>query len=152
MEWDLLFGLLLLLVAASLTTSGWLLFSECEWEPLNSLQFPLLFICLSSFSFNRFVGVGEASFISLAAPYIDDSAPAARVCFRCWYSFGFFSFVCYDAKLVDPFVLFFQKNLWLGLFYMCIPAGVALGYVFGGYVSIMFDSFSVYFKCSALYV
>ncbi|CAH2043307.1 unnamed protein product [Thlaspi arvense] len=55
-------------------------------------------------AFRMFVGVGEASFISLAAPYIDDSAPAAR------------------------------KNLWLGLFYMCIPAGVALGYVFGGYV------------------
>ncbi|ESQ31283.1 hypothetical protein EUTSA_v10004075mg [Eutrema salsugineum] len=54
--------------------------------------------------FRMFVGVGEASFISLAAPYIDDSAPVAR------------------------------KNLWLGLFYMCIPAGVALGYVFGGYV------------------
>uniref|UniRef100_A0A1J3IV72 Putative sphingolipid transporter spinster-like protein 1 n=1 Tax=Noccaea caerulescens TaxID=107243 RepID=A0A1J3IV72_NOCCA len=54
--------------------------------------------------FRMFVGVGEASFISLAAPYIDDSAPAAR------------------------------KNLWLGWFYMCIPAGVALGYVFGGYV------------------
>ncbi|KAJ0265196.1 hypothetical protein HA466_0015330 [Hirschfeldia incana] len=54
--------------------------------------------------FRMFVGVGEASFISLAAPYIDDSAPGAR------------------------------KNLWLGLFYMCIPAGVALGYVVGGYV------------------
>jgi MFS family permease len=54
--------------------------------------------------FRMFVGVGEASFISLAAPYIDDSAPVAR------------------------------KNFWLGLFYMCIPAGVALGYVFGGYI------------------
>ena len=31
--------------------------------------------CLS-----RLVGVGEASFISLAAPFIDDHAPAARVC------------------------------------------------------------------------
>lgn len=36
-------------------------------------------------SFNQFsvlyrlVGVGEASFISLAAPFIDDSAPAAQV-------------------------------------------------------------------------
>lgn len=31
--------------------------------------------CLS-----RLVGVGEASFISLAAPFIDDHAPAAQVC------------------------------------------------------------------------
>ncbi|XP_028126698.1 probable sphingolipid transporter spinster homolog 2 [Camellia sinensis] len=50
------------------------------------------------------VGVGEASFISLAAPFIDDNAP------------------------VD------QKTAWLGIFYMCIPAGVALGYVYGGLV------------------
>ncbi|KAG9134044.1 hypothetical protein Leryth_004747 [Lithospermum erythrorhizon] len=50
------------------------------------------------------VGVGEASFISLAAPFIDDNAPVA------------------------------QKNAWLGLFYMCIPSGVALGYVYGGLV------------------
>jgi hypothetical protein len=53
----------------------------------------------------RFVGVGEASFISLAAPFIDDNAPQE------------------------------QKAAWLGLFYMCIPSGVALGYVYGGYVS-----------------
>jgi hypothetical protein len=52
-----------------------------------------------------FVGVGEASFISLAAPFIDDNAPQE------------------------------QKAAWLGLFYMCIPSGVALGYVYGGYVS-----------------
>jgi len=51
-----------------------------------------------------FVGVGEASFISLAAPFIDDNAPQE------------------------------QKAAWLGLFYMCIPSGVALGYVYGGYV------------------
>ncbi|XP_075654547.1 putative sphingolipid transporter spinster homolog 2 [Castanea sativa] len=50
------------------------------------------------------VGVGEASFISLAAPFIDDHAPAA------------------------------QKTAWLATFYMCIPAGVALGYVYGGLV------------------
>ncbi|KAK9942845.1 hypothetical protein M0R45_008492 [Rubus argutus] len=48
------------------------------------------------------VGVGEASFISLAAPFIDDNAPAA------------------------------QKTLWLSTFYMCIPSGYALGYVYGG--------------------
>lgn len=27
------------------------------------------------------VGVGEASFISLAAPFIDDNAPVDQVCF-----------------------------------------------------------------------
>ncbi|XP_066343330.1 probable sphingolipid transporter spinster homolog 2 [Miscanthus floridulus] len=51
-----------------------------------------------------FVGVGEASFISLAAPFIDDNAPVA------------------------------QKTAWLGMFYMCIPTGIALGYVYGGLV------------------
>ncbi|XP_047337496.1 probable sphingolipid transporter spinster homolog 2 [Impatiens glandulifera] len=50
------------------------------------------------------VGVGEASFISLAAPFIDDNAPVA------------------------------QKTAWLGMFYMCIPAGIAVGYVYGGLV------------------
>ncbi|KFK34862.1 hypothetical protein AALP_AA5G203000 [Arabis alpina] len=66
--------------------------------------------CGSSFAFwfivlcRMFVGVGEASFISLAAPFIDDNAPQK------------------------------QKAAWLGVFYMCIPSGVALGYVYGGYV------------------
>ncbi|KAH1122812.1 hypothetical protein J1N35_005972 [Gossypium stocksii] len=50
------------------------------------------------------VGVGEASFISLAAPFIDDNAPIA------------------------------QKTAWLAIFYMCIPTGYALGYVYGGLV------------------
>ncbi|XP_010546360.1 PREDICTED: probable sphingolipid transporter spinster homolog 2 [Tarenaya hassleriana] len=50
------------------------------------------------------VGVGEASFISLAAPFIDDNAP------------------------VD------QKTAWLSIFYMCIPTGYAIGYVYGGLV------------------
>uniref|UniRef100_A0A0E0I4A7 Major facilitator superfamily (MFS) profile domain-containing protein n=1 Tax=Oryza nivara TaxID=4536 RepID=A0A0E0I4A7_ORYNI len=50
------------------------------------------------------VGVGEASFISLAAPFIDDNAPAA------------------------------QKTAWLAMFYMCIPTGIAVGYVYGGLV------------------
>uniref|UniRef100_A0A2N9HAV5 Endonuclease/exonuclease/phosphatase domain-containing protein n=1 Tax=Fagus sylvatica TaxID=28930 RepID=A0A2N9HAV5_FAGSY len=66
--------------------------------------------CGSSFDFwsiaicRMLVGVGEASFISLAAPFIDDHAPAA------------------------------QKTSWLATFYMCIPTGVALGYVYGGFV------------------
>lgn len=66
--------------------------------------------CGFSFSFwsisicRMLVGVGEASFISLAAPFIDDNAPVT------------------------------QKTAWLGIFYMCIPSGVALGYVYGGLV------------------
>ncbi|KAK6945890.1 Major facilitator superfamily [Dillenia turbinata] len=55
------------------------------------------------------VGVGEASFISLAAPFIDDNAPVT------------------------------QKMVWLGIFYMCLPSGYALGYVYGGLVG---DHFS----------
>ncbi|KAK7400410.1 hypothetical protein VNO78_11616 [Psophocarpus tetragonolobus] len=50
------------------------------------------------------VGVGEASFISLAAPFIDDNAPVS------------------------------QKTAWLAIFYMCIPAGYAIGYIYGGLV------------------
>ncbi|RDX96036.1 putative sphingolipid transporter spinster-like 2, partial [Mucuna pruriens] len=60
-----------------------------------------------SYAFNilhRLVGVGEASFISLAAPFIDDNAPVT------------------------------QKTAWLAIFYMCIPSGYALGYVYGGLV------------------
>ncbi|XP_074286009.1 putative sphingolipid transporter spinster homolog 2 [Silene latifolia] len=55
-------------------------------------------------AFRMLVGVGEASFISLAAPFIDDNAPAT------------------------------QKTAWLGLFYMCIPVGYAIGYIYGGLV------------------
>ncbi|KAK4801230.1 hypothetical protein SAY86_021717 [Trapa natans] len=55
------------------------------------------------------VGVGEASFISLAAPFIDDNAPIE------------------------------QKTAWLAIFYMCIPTGYALGYVYGGLVGSHFN-------------
>ncbi|KAK8472199.1 hypothetical protein PHAVU_002G138900 [Phaseolus vulgaris] len=71
--------------------------------------------CGSSFDFwsiaicRMLVGVGEASFISLAAPFIDDHAPTA------------------------------QKTAWLATFYMCIPAGTALGYVYGGFVGSQFN-------------
>ncbi|KAL0384367.1 UNVERIFIED_CONTAM: putative sphingolipid transporter spinster2 [Sesamum radiatum] len=72
-----------------------------------------LAVALCGFSFNfwsiavcrMLVGVGEASFISLAAPFIDDNAPVT------------------------------QRTAWLGLFYMCIPTGVAVGYVYGGVIS-----------------
>ncbi|CAA6657618.1 unnamed protein product [Spirodela intermedia] len=52
------------------------------------------------------VGVGEASFVSLAAPFIDDNAPSS------------------------------QKTAWLSIFYMCIPVGIAFGYVYGGLVGV----------------
>ncbi|GIL51235.1 hypothetical protein Vafri_7090, partial [Volvox africanus] len=52
-----------------------------------------------------FVGVGEASFVSLAAPFIDDFAPAA------------------------------QKARWFAAFYLCIPVGFAAGYIFGGAIT-----------------
>ncbi|KAK2373987.1 hypothetical protein P8452_46805 [Trifolium repens] len=81
--------------------------------------------CGSSFDFwsiaicRMLVGVGEASFISLAAPFIDDNAPVA------------------------------QKTAWLATFYMCIPAGTALGYVYGGLVGSIFN-WRVAFWCEAI--
>ncbi|OVA07335.1 Major facilitator superfamily [Macleaya cordata] len=66
--------------------------------------------CAGSFNYwsiaicRMLVGVGEASFISLASPFIDDNAPAAK------------------------------RTAWLALFYMCIPSGIAVGYVYGGLV------------------
>ncbi|KAF5833441.1 major facilitator superfamily domain-containing protein [Dunaliella salina] len=51
-----------------------------------------------------FVGVGEASFVSLAAPFIDDYAPVE------------------------------QKATWFAAFFLCIPAGFALGYISGGLI------------------
>ncbi|KAH0923020.1 hypothetical protein HID58_023038 [Brassica napus] len=62
-----------------------------------------------------FVGVGEASFVSLAAPFIDDNAPHAQVATSGMY-------------------MFTAKSAWLAMFYMCIPTGYALGYVYGGLV------------------
>lgn len=54
------------------------------------------------FMFRVFVGLGEASFCALAAPFIDDYAPSNK------------------------------KTTWLALFYLCIPLGVAGGVMFGG--------------------
>jgi MFS transporter, Spinster family, sphingosine-1-phosphate transporter len=50
------------------------------------------------------VGLGEASFVALAAPFIDDHAPKGK------------------------------KTIWLSYLYLCIPFGVALGIVYGGIV------------------
>lgn len=50
------------------------------------------------------MGVGEASFISLAAPCISDCAPRGKV------------------------------SLWLACFYLCIPVGFALGFIYGSVI------------------
>lgn len=33
----------------------------------------------------------------------------------------------------------YQKTVWLSIFYMCIPGGYAIGYVYGGVVSFSFS-------------
>lgn len=64
--------------------------------------FPYSFLILS-----RLVGVGEASFISLAAPFIDDNAPVAQVCFfpselshDFWLEECFYPLLCSYAGLL----------------------------------------------------
>ncbi|GFY89468.1 major facilitator superfamily protein [Actinidia rufa] len=59
----------------------------------------------------RLVGVGEASFISLAAPFIDDNAPVAQVAGHFSWRFAFFG----EAILMVPFVVlgFSMKPLQL---------------------------------------
>ncbi|KAK1567409.1 hypothetical protein Q3G72_011878 [Acer saccharum] len=37
---------------------------------------------------------------------------------------------------------FYQKTAWLSIFYMCIPTGYALGYVYGGLLSFLFLNLS----------
>ena len=61
-----------------------------------SLGFFSLLVCRMA------VGVGEASFVALASPFIDDNAPAEK------------------------------KTRWLATFYLCIPCGFALGFLYGG--------------------
>ena len=63
-----------------------------------SLSFGMLFLC------RCFVGLGEASFCSMASPFIDDVAPPGA------------------------------KTRWLGIFFLTIPVGVAFGFIFGGLV------------------
>nr|XP_043628326.1 probable sphingolipid transporter spinster homolog 2 [Erigeron canadensis] len=63
-----------------------------------SVDFWSLTIC------RMLIGVGEASFISLAAPFIDDNAP------------------------LD------QRSAWLGIFFVSTSVGNAIGYVYGGLV------------------
>ena len=51
------------------------------------------------------MGVGEASFISLAAPVLDDEAPRNL------------------------------RSVWLAIFYACISVGYAFGYTYGSFVT-----------------
>lgn len=39
------------------------------------------------------------------------------------------------VKASDTYWCMHQKTAWLAIFYMCIPTGYALGYVYGGLVS-----------------
>ena len=75
-----------------------------------SIWFVSVLGCAVSFGFwsllvcRMVVGVGEASFVALAAPFIDDYAPKDH------------------------------KTRWLAVFYACIPVGYALGFLYGGLV------------------
>ena len=64
----------------ALGTSGPFPFSACK---SNLRVFSIVFMILAHIvlSVARLVGVGEASFISLAAPFIDDNAPDTQVYF-----------------------------------------------------------------------
>eukprot|EP00775_Hariotina_reticulata_P010079 gene10079-10234_t len=68
------------------------------------------------------VGVGEASFVALAAPFIDDYAPAEH------------------------------KARWFATFYLCIPVGFAAGYIFGGVVAAALGWRAAFFIESAVMV
>lgn len=61
------------------------------------------------------VGVGEASYATLAPTIIDDIAPAGR------------------------------KNAWLSIFYLAIPVGSALGYLLGGFLEASFGWRAAFF-------
>jgi MFS family permease len=65
------------------------------------------------------VGVGEASYATLAPTIIDDLAPPAR------------------------------KNRWLAVFYVAIPVGSALGYLVGGQLEHAFGWRSAFFLAGA---
>eukprot|EP00743_Colponemidia_sp_Colp-15_P005004 GILK01005390.1.p1 GENE.GILK01005390.1~~GILK01005390.1.p1 ORF type:complete len:524 (+),score=87.75 GILK01005390.1:54-1574(+) len=66
-------------------------------------------------------GIGEASFVSLAPPFVDDNAPPEK------------------------------KTRWLALFFMAIPVGQAMGYMFVtvlGWIGV--DNWHVAFFCEAV--
>lgn len=49
---------------------------------------------------------------------------------------------CLKALSYNPFL--YQKTIWLAIFYMCIPTGFALGYVYGGLVRLIYSIFFMF--------
>lgn len=93
--------------------------------------------------FRMLVGVGEASFVSLAAPFIGTSGRWYRSTW--WYDqrIPLLLHVCNRPSVcplhamnnpTDDRAPAARKTLWLATFYLCIPVGFALGYVLGGVV------------------
>lgn len=62
------------------------------------------------------IGAACGPFVALAAPLVDDMAPPAK------------------------------KSLWLAVLFVCIPTGFALGFLFGGLVSLWGDGFHAPFS------
>lgn len=78
------------------------------------------------------VGVGEASFVALAAPFIGDP-----LCFKpdLWLELQLPHFCKAEASSLysaDDNAPAGSKTKWLAIFYLCIPTGYALGYILGG--------------------
>jgi hypothetical protein len=72
-------------------------------------------------SFFRLVGVGEASFISLAAPFIDDNAPPAKVSFLSFRScqimyYWWLFFISVNFALISSVELYLHKAKTGGIF------------------------------------
>jgi hypothetical protein len=72
-------------------------------------------------SFFRLVGVGEASFISLAAPFIDDNAPPAKVSFLSFRScqimyYWWLFFISVNFALISSVELYLHKAKMGGIF------------------------------------
>lgn len=59
------------------------------------------------------------------------------ILFLCYSLIILFSFYSFSSLLnLGNILSLYQKTAWLGMFYMCIPSGIAVGYVYGGLVSL----------------
>lgn len=57
-----------------------------------------------------------------------------RISLFCLIFFKYLLFV----MLIMKSTILHQRTAWLAIFYMCIPSGFAVGYVYGGFVSFLF--------------